>query len=104
MVQLPTRFSTRRKELGQYQREVRYVNNRLRSQLSNRCIRLRGRFFDRDAFEEWNHMLEGRNVTEYVHLKTEVYGLLASDILTWVLDDLTLVKSRPSTYRCNINP
>ena len=103
VVQLPTRFSTRRKNLGQYQREVRYVNDRLRRQLSNRFIRLRARFFGRNAFEAWNHVLEGRNVTEYVHLRPENYALLASDILTWVLDDLTLVRSRPSTFRPYIN-
>ena len=103
VVELPSRFSTRRKNLAQYQREVRYVNKRLQNQLDNRLITLRGGFFGIGAFEEWNHVLDGVQVTEFVHLRPENYALLASDILTWVLNDLTLVRSRPSTIRPYIN-
>ena len=98
VVMITTRYSTREKDLDQYKKDVKYVNDRLWRSLHNRCIRLRGGFFQKEAFEEWRHMLNGRQVTEFVHLKTENYARLASDILIHVLDDLKFAKSKPSTY------
>ena len=91
VVHIPTRFSTREKDLDQYRADVKYVNDRLWKLLHNRCICLRRSFFQKGAFEEWKHLLKGKQVTEYVHLTTENYALFAS-----VLDDLTLAKSKPS--------